>query len=452
MSSDDKKPAVAQLAIIHSDPAEYGDVKHLEMIKRRHKNLGGSILFYHDPVNIVRGEGVWLFDDENKRYLDCYNNVASVGHCNPYIVDALTKQAKTLNIHTRYLHTNVIDYAEKLSGLMPDKLEVCFFVCTGSEANDLAMQLARVATGNNGGIVVESAYHGNTTLIKEMSTCTYPADEIPEHTVTVEPPNTYRGPFREGEHDNLGERYADLVDESIVELNRRGQGVAAFMCDTIFDTQGSLDTPRDYFKHVYEKIHAAGGVCIADEVQAGLCRTGTWWGFEHFDVVPDIVTLGKPMGDGHPIAAVVTTRAIADKFAESSFYFNTFAGNPVSASVGKAVLEVCERDHLVANCAEVGAYFKQQLEKLAESQPLIGCIHGIGLFLGIELVIDRKTKEPAADVARLIPDAMKERGILMGATGRYGNVLKVRPPLIFSKANVDQVVSTLDEVMNDIIN
>ena len=454
MTSESKQTArPPQMGAAHTDSSEYSESVHnLEMIKRRQKHLGGSLLFYHDPVHLVRGEGVWLYDADGNKYLDCYNNVASVGHCHPYVVDALTKQAKLLNTHTRYLHDNVIDYAEKLAGLMPGDLEVCLFVCTGTEANELAMRLARTYTGNNGAIVMEASYHGNSTLIDELSTAAHPvASERPEHVVAVEPPNTYRGPFRDGEHDDLGARYAGLVDEAIAELDKRAQGTAAFMCDTIFDSQGSLAAPRDYFKRVYEKVRAAGGLCIADEVQPGLCRTGKWWGFEHYDVVPDIVVLGKPVGDGHPLAAVVTTREIAQKFAESAVYFNTFGGNPVSTAVGKAVLDVCERENLVANCAEVGAYFKQRLEQLAERHPIIGHVHGMGLFLGIELVHDRDTKEPATDIASQIPDAMKAKGVIMGMTGRYGNVLKIRPQLIFSKVNVDQVVDTLDQVLAEVV-
>ncbi len=455
MSSDNKKSArPAMLGAAHTDASEYGEnVRNLDMIKRRQKYLGGSILFYHQPVNLVRGEGVWLYDDEGNRYLDCYNNVASVGHCHPHVVDALTSQAKLINTHSRYLHENVIDYAEKLAGLMPGNLDVCMFVCTGTEANELAMRIARTVSGNQGAIVMEASYHGNSTLIDELSTAAHPiASQRPEHLVAVEPPNTYRGPFRKGEHDNLAARYADLVDEAIAELDKRGQGTAAFVCDTIFDTQGSLEAPKDYFTKVYEKVRAAGGLCIADEIQAGLCRTGTWWGFEHYDVVPDIVTLGKPMGDGHPVAAVVTTREIAEKFTSSAVYFNTFAGNPVSAAVGKAVLEVCEGEKLVSNCAEVGRYLRQRLEKLAERHAIIGDVRGQGLFLGIELVHDRKTKQPASDISSMVPDAMKEKGVIMGMTGRYGNILKVRPPLVFSKQNADQVVETLDQVLSELAN
>ena len=439
----------AQLGAAHLDQSEYGaDIRHLDLVKRRQKYLGGSILFYHDPVQLVRGEGVWLYDDQDRKYLDCYNNVASVGHCHPHVVEALCAQARTLNTHTRYLGETVIDYAEKLAGLMPDELQVCLFVNSGTEANELAMRIARTVSGHKGAIVMENGYHGNSTLINEMSTLAFPvASERPPYIAAVEPPNTWRGPFRESEHDRLGERYADLVDDAIGELQARRQGVAAFMCDTIFDTQGTLEAPQDYFQRVYQKVRAAGGLCIADEIQAGLCRTGRWWGFEHYDVVPDIVTLGKPMGDGHPLGVVVTTEAIARAFAQRAVYFNTFGGNPVSAAVGMAVLEVCEREKLVTNCAEVGAYLRQRLGQLASSQPLIGDVRGKGLFLGVELVHDRSGKQPAADIASRVPDAMKAQGVLMGISGRHGNVLKIRPQLIFSRDNADQLVDTIERVL-----
>ncbi|MGI9288167.1 MAG: aspartate aminotransferase family protein [Pseudomonadales bacterium] len=450
-SQSDSPGNRAMLGAAHTNAAEYGDdVRLLEMIKRRQRHVGGSVLFYHDPVHLVRGEGVWLYDDQDRRYLDCYNNVASLGHCHPEVVDALITQARLLNTHTRYLHYNVIDYAEKLASLFPAELDTCLFVCTGTEANELAMRMARTVSGQRGAVVMENAYHGNSTLVHELSTCGYPEDQRPPHVVAVEPPNTYRGPFREGEHDNPGTRYADLLDDAIAELEQRGQGLAAFICDTIFDSQGSLVVPADYFQRVYEKVRAAGGLCIADEVQAGLCRTGKWWGFEHYGVVPDIVTLGKPMGDGHPVAAVVTRKEIVDKFAASSIYFNTFGGNPVSSAVGKTVLDVCEREQLADHCAETGAYLKQRLLELAERQPLIGQIHGLGLFLGVELVHDRQTRRPAVDVARLVPDAMKDRGIIMGMTGRYGNVLKLRPPLVFSRENADQLVDTLADALEEL--
>ncbi|MBW2463100.1 MAG: aminotransferase class III-fold pyridoxal phosphate-dependent enzyme [Deltaproteobacteria bacterium] len=450
MSSDSAElpPQLAATFSASSDAS--GDARKSEMIERRLRHLGGSILFFQDPIHIVRGEGVWLYDDEGKRYLDCYNNVASVGHCHSAVVEALTKQAGLLNTHTRYLHDGIIDYAEKLTGLMPHGLDVCFFTCTGTEANDLAMRIARTVTGKNGVIVMETAYHGNSTLVDQLSTVAHPAASgRPDYLVAVEPPNTYRGEFREGEHDRLGERYADLLDGAIAELDARGEGTAAFLCDTIFDSQGSLCAPPDYFERAYAKVRAAGGLCIADEVQAGLCRTGRWWGFEHYDVVPDIVVLGKPMGDGHPLAMVVTSREIAATFSSRAFYFNTFAGNAVSAAAGLAVLDVCEREELTEHCADVGTYLRQRIAELAERHPIIGHVHGLGLFVGIELVHDRESREPASDVSRRVPDAMKQRGILLGMTGRFGNVLKIRPPLPFSRDNADQLIEALDAVLGE---
>ena len=434
-----------QLGASHTDQSEYrADTTNLDLIKRRQKHLGASLLFYHDPIHLVRGEGAWLYDADGRRYLDCYNNVASLGHCHPHVVEALCQQARKLNTHTRYLHENVVDYAEMLAERMPGDLNICMFVCTGTEANELAMRLARTATGKNGAIVVAGSYHGNSTLIDELSTIARPAEELSDHVVAVEPPNVYRGPFQE--HD-AGCRYADLVDDGIKELDGRGQGIAAFMCDTIFDTQGTLEAPKDYFKEVYTRVRNAGGVCIADEVQAGLCRTGRMWGFEHYDVVPDIVTLGKPMGDGHPVAAVVTTPEIADAFAKSAFYFNTFGGNPVSAAVGRAVLEVIEEENITEHVAEVGAYLRQHLEVLADRHSIIGNVRGLGLFQGIELVEDRGTRQPATEIARDIPDRMRQEGILIGLSGRLGNVLKIRPPLVFTQEQVDLLIETLDRVL-----
>jgi 4-aminobutyrate aminotransferase-like enzyme len=444
-SQPPRRPSL--LDAYHTDQAEYSpETANLELIQSRQKHLGASILFYHNPIHLVRGRGVYLYDSQNREYLDCYNNVASVGHCHPHVVKALCDQAQELNTHTRYLHENVIQYAEMLADTMPGNLDICMFVCTGSEANELAMRIARSVTGNNGAIVMENSYHGNSTLISELSTITYSPNSRPDHVVAVEPPNTYRGPYLSGEN-NLGERYASLVDEAIGVLDDKGQRVAAFLCDTIFDTQGTLEAPADYFEKVYAKIRAAGGLCIADEVQAGLSRTGKYWGFEHYNVVPDIVTLGKPMGDGHPVAAVVTTPEIAESFSNASFYFNTFGGNPVSAAVGKAVLEVIRDEAITDHVEETGAYLRKQLEALAERHAIIGDVRGKGLFLGIELVADRVSREPANEVARDLPDRLRDEGILVGLSGRLGNVLKIRPPLVFSRDNADFLVRTLDRTL-----
>ena len=424
------------------------------LLQRRKEHFAGSYLFYKTPVEIVKGEGIWLYDKQGNRYLDCYNNVASVGHCHPKVVEALSRQAATLNTHTRYLNDKIINYSEHLASTMPSGLGVCLYTCTGTEANELAMRMARKITGNHGIIIMEHAYHGNSTLIHELSSCLYPPDECPDYVAMVEPPNTYRGTFRRdtGFSDTeLAEKYADLIDAAVQKLTNAGHGVAAFICDGIFDSQGTLDAPKDYFKRVYEKVRAAGGLCVADEVQPGFGRLGEhMWGFEHYSVLPDIVTLGKPMGGGHPIAGVVTSQKWADAFFQQAFYFNTFGGNPVSAAAAEAVLSVIEEEELQQNAREVGIYLREQLEKLAEKQPLMGDIRGRGLFFGVELVKDRDTLEPAYKETRIIAENMKNEGILIGSVGRFGNVIKVRPPLVFSKDNADLLIEKLDKLLTEV--
>jgi 4-aminobutyrate aminotransferase-like enzyme len=437
-----EKPATA--ALISTEQNADSTSKQL-LIQRRKAHLGGSALFYREPIQIVRGEGVWLFDELGRKYLDCYNNVACVGHCHPKVVKALCAQAQILNTHTRYLHEEVVKYAERLANSFPDTLEVCFLVCSGTEANELAMRIARSITGHQGAIVMEGAYHGNSILINEMSTCLSTPDQRPPHIAAVEPPNTYRGPFGPGE--NAGQQYAGLVDAAINQLQGNGQGVAAFMCDMIFDSQGTLEAPEDYFRHVYHSVRAAGGLCIADEVQSGLFRTGTQWGFEHYGVVPDIITLGKPMGAGHPLAAVITTREIAEKFARTNAYFNTFGGNPVSAAVGNAVLDVLADEHVQDNVLTTGAYMREGLINLAKRHPAIGDIRGRGLFLGIELVTDRISKSPDSPKAVRIAEQMRGEGILIGVSGRHGNVIKFRPPLTFSRENANFLLMVLDKLL-----
>ncbi len=441
----------AQLGAAHLNASEYGNSRHADLLQRRQSAMGNGVLFYHEPVNLVRGEGVWLYDDEGKKYLDCYNNVASVGHCNPAVVKALTAQASVLNTHTRYLHENVVKYAEKLISLLPDELNTCVFTCTGSEANDLAIRMARAHTKKQGLINLESSYHGNTSLVNDASSMAYPiASQRPKDIVAIEPPNTYRGPYRNSIESQPAQAYANLVDSAIHQLDANGFGTAAFICDTIFDSQGVLEAPKDYFKIVKEKIHDVGALWIADEVQAGLCRTGKWWGFEHYDATPDIVVLGKPVGNGHPIGVLITTEKIAASFAKSNqFYFSTFAGNPVSAAVGLKVIEECERMNLKDNCRDTGAYLKAGIEKLKEKHAVIGNVRGHGMFIGIDLVHDQQSLTPAADIASQLPDKMKAKGILVGMSGRYGNVLKVRPPLVFQKEHADIFLKAFDAVLSE---
>jgi 4-aminobutyrate aminotransferase-like enzyme len=412
----------------------------MNLLQRRQRALGPAYhLFYDEPAHLVRGEGIWLWDESGKQYLDCYNNVASVGHCHPHVVDALATQAATLNTHTRYLHESVVELSEMLAGHLPGELSVCMFVCTGTEANDLATRIARTVTGNYGMLVSEFSYHGNSTLVYALSTAD--SKERPGWLAEFAPPCSYR-PTVAGEDLLAG--YVGSVNDAIAQLDASDHQPAAIMIDTIFDCPGTVEAPVGYFPQVFEAVRAAGGLVIADEVQAGFCRTGKWWGFAHDEAIPDIVTLGKPMGGGHPLAAVVTTPQIAEQFAASSDYFNTFGGNPVSAAVGKAVIDVIEQEGLEATVAKVGAYTRAGLEALLKKYEVVGDVRGRGLFLSIDLVSDRDLKTPAPDAARHMANLMKQEGVLVGIHGRHDNVLKIRPPMVFSEENADQLLAALD--------
>ena len=413
----------------------------MNLLERRKSALGPSYqLFYDEPAHLVRGQGVWLWDADGRKYLDCYNNVASVGHCHPDIVATLTNQAALLNTHTRYLHENVIQLSEKIATKMPGDLSVCMFVCTGTEANDLATRIARTVTGHQGMMVSEFSYHGNSTLVHTLSTAD--SEERPDWLSLFEPPCRYRLPF-EG-NDLLG-GYVDSVHDAIAKLKQNGHQPAAIMIDSIFDCPGTIQAPQGYFPQVYKAVREAGGLVIADEVQAGYCRTGKhWWGFQHDDVIPDIVALGKPMGAGHPLAAVVTTPEIAASFAKHSDYFNTFGGNPVSAAVGQSVIDVIDGENLLENVTRVGVYTKAGLKKLQDQYDIIGNVRGLGLFLSVDLVRDRATKEPDAEAANQIANFMKTEGVLISTHGRYDNVLKIRPPMVFSNENADQLIASLN--------
>ena len=412
----------------------------MDLLARRKAALGPAYhLFYDAPAHLVRGQGVWLWDAQGRKYLDCYNNVASVGHCHADVVAALTRQASTLNTHTRYLHENVVELSETIAAKMPGELSVCMFVCTGTEANDLATRIARTVTGNQGMLVSEYSYHGNSTLVYALSSAD--SHDRPDWLAIFEPPCQYRPAF---EGDDLLDDYVGSVRTAISELNQRGQRPAAIMIDSIFDCPGTVEAPAGYFKQVYEAVRASGGLVIADEVQSGYCRTGKWWGFSHDEVVPDIVTLGKPMGAGHPLSAVVTTAEIAEKFAASSDYFNTFGGNPVSTAVGKAVIDVIDREDILGNVVSVGAYTRTGLEKLQEKYEVIGDVRGRGLFLGLDLVKDRLSKTPDAEAARCMANIMKDEGVLLSKHGRYDNTLKIRPPMVFSRDHAEQLLAALD--------
>jgi 4-aminobutyrate aminotransferase-like enzyme len=419
-----------------------------DLLRRRARSLGPAYrLFYDQPVHLVRGEGAWLFGADGKRYLDCYNNVASVGHCHPHVVAALSKQAATLNTHTRYLHENVVAYAERLGATLPGELSVCMFVCTGTEANDLAVRIARAVTGHEGVIVTEDAYHGNSTTVYRLSTEEYSADERPEWLEAVAAPCSYHGRFREP-GPGAARKFAGLLDDGVARLSARGQGTAMFLTDNIYSSNGVLTPDPAYLQEAYRLARAAGGLAVADEVQSGLCRLGDhFWGFQDSGVVPDIVTMGKPLGDGHPLAAVVTTPEIAGCFARKYGYFNTFGGNPVSAAVGLAVLDVIEQEGILRSVHDTGAGLGTGLRALMARHEQIGDVRGKGLFYGVEIVSDRATREPAPAEAARVREHLRENGILLGTSGPFNNVIKIRPPLVFNREHAELLLEGLDSAL-----
>jgi 4-aminobutyrate aminotransferase-like enzyme len=419
-----------------------------QLIERRKQAMGPAYShFYREPLYLVRGEGVWLVDNDGKRYLDCYNNVPSVGHCHPYVVEQVCRQIATLNTHTRYLHHAIVEFAEMLAETLPGDLSVCTLVCTGTEANDLAYRIARAVTGNEGAICTRGAYHGNSTLVSELSPEGVRPRPKPDFVAEVWPPDVYRGPFGVGEPD-YARKYADLVDDAIDELAGNGHRPAMMIIDSIYDGAGIHTPPPEYQRKVHEKVRAAGGLIVCDEVQSGLTRLGDhWWGFMDSGVVPDIVTMGKPMGDGHPLAVVVTTPEIAVAFARETDYFNTFGGNPVSAQAGKAVLEVVWRENLLENVKRSGGRLLEGFGKLAKAHEIIGDIRGKGLFLAVELVRDRETKEPAGDAAGEVVELMREAGVLISRIGPQRNTLKFRPPLVFTTDHAEIALEALADAL-----
>ena len=412
------------------------------MIERRQSLLGSAYrLFYKEPVHIMCGEGVWLFDPDGNKYLDMYNNVPHVGHCHPHVVEAITKQTAILNTHTRYLHENVIELAERLTATFPPELDNVMFSCTGSEANELALRIARTVTGGTGIVVTDFAHHGNTKAIYDISTEGIPRDEMPEYVVTVPSPDTYR--------DELGsEDYANHVHEALDTLRSRGIQPAAFVIDTIISSGGVVRPPVGYLKNALEIINDAGGLFIADEVQPGFARTGeNFWGYETDDFMPDIVTVGKPMGNGHPLAATIARSDLVDEFATHGNYFNTFGGNPVSCAAGLAVLDVIEQEGLQDNALTTGQYLTDGLTDLVAKHEAIGDIRGSGFFKAVELVTDRDSKNPAAELATYVVNELRNRGILTGSIGPHDNILKLRPPMVFSQENADFFLGILDDVL-----
>ena len=423
-----------------------------EILELRRKHFGFNLsISYSEPLKIVRGEGQYLFDDSGRRYLDLVNNVCHVGHCHPSVVAAARKQMAELNTNTRYLHDNLTEYALRLAGTFPEPLEVCFFANSGTEANDLALRLARTHTGSKEIIVLDHAYHGHSPSLVEISPykCEGPGGEgLADHAHKVPMPDAYRGPFR---GPNSGTDYASEVRKAIAEIEGSGGKLGAFMAESLIGCGGQVIPAPGFLSAASDAARSAGGVFIADEVQVGFGRVGSHlWAFESQDAVPDIVTLGKPIGNGHPMSAVVTTREIASSFVTGMEYFNTFGGNPVSCAVGLAVLDVIEKEGLQQHALEVGNRLLGGLRELQTRHTLIGDVRGLGLFIGIELVRDRETLEPADTEASQVIDEMKARGFLLSTDGPLHNVLKIKPPMVLTAQDVDETLQALDEVLSEL--
>jgi len=424
-----------------------------ETLRARGSLLGKNLsVSYRRPLKIVRGWMQYLYDDTGRAYLDVYNNVPLVGHSHPRVVRAAEEQLALLNTNTRYLHDNAIHYAQRLTELLPEPLRVCYFLNSGSEANELALRLARAHTGREDVIVLEHAYHGHTNTLIDISPYKFdgPGGRGRKPWVHVAPiADDYRGPYRRGDAQ-AGTKYAAHVGEILDRARAEGRGVAAFIAETLPSVAGQIVFPPNYLAEVYRQVGAAGAVCVADEVQVGFGRLGThFWGFETQGVVPDIVVLGKPIGNAFPLAAVVTTKQIAESFANGMEFFSTFGGNPVACAAGLAVLDVVRDEGLQDRALRVGKYWMAELKKLQECNPLIGDVRGSGLFLGIDLVRDRETREPATKQADYVVNRLRECGILAGTDGPYHNVLKLRPPLIFSESDADLFVITLELILQE---
>ncbi len=410
------------------------------LIADRERVLGPAYrLFYDEPVHLVRGKGSHLYDVDGVRYLDAYNNVASVGHSHPHVVDAVCRQMATLNTHTRYLHRGIVDYSVRLLATMPAEVDQVMYACTGSEVNDLALRVAERYTGATGIVITRDAYHGNTATVTAISPSLGAGTSSGPNVRLVAPPDTYRVPAVE-----LESRFAADVALAADDLAAAGYGVGCLIVDTIFSSDGIY--PEPVLASAAAEVRKRGGVVIADEVQPGFARTGaSMWGFTRHGIVPDIVTMGKPMGNGIPVAAMAARAAVLEPFATEVPYFNTFGGNPVSMAAASAVLDVIEDEGLLSNAATVGDALRTRLAAIDD--PRLGDVRGAGLYVGVEVVSDPHTKAPDRDGARRLVNALRDRRVLVSVCGHDGNVLKIRPPLVFSMSDVDWFHSAFTDAL-----
>lgn len=428
------------------NPADAGDLppEMCAKIERRVRLLGPAYrLFYRNPVEFCRGEGVILYDPDGNDYLDAYNNVVSVGHCHPQVVEAVNAQMKTLCTHTRYLQEGILRYAEDILPTFGGRIEHIMFTCTGSEANDLAMRIARHKTGRQGIIITSEAYHGNSWLTAGFSPSLGGRSPLGTWVRRVPTPDSYRlNP------DAMGQWMAEQVRSQIVELERHGEGLAAFIADSLFSSDGIYADPTTLLAPVAEVVRQAGGLFIADEVQSGFGRSGErLWGYQRHDFEPDIVTMGKPMGNGYPVAAIALSADVVREFGNDLRYFNTFGGNSVAIAAAQATFEVMRDEKLMENADRVGRIIQEGIRDIATRHPSIGDVRGAGLYIGVEMVRDRETKEPDAQAALSIVNGLRERRVMISGTGYHSNILKIRPPLVFGEAHAGRLLTELETVL-----
>ncbi|XP_040604494.1 5-phosphohydroxy-L-lysine phospho-lyase isoform X2 [Mesocricetus auratus] len=447
-------------------------------LRRRLLSSSCRLFFPEDPVKIIRSQGQYLYDEQGREFLDCVNNVAHVGHCHPTVVQAAHEQNLVLNTNSRYLHDNIVDYAQRLSETLPKELSVFYFLNSGSEANDLALRLARQYTEHQDVVVLDHAYHGHLSSLIDISpykfrdldgqkewvhvVCTPTSPQVSFHpqawmtwqclSLQAPLPDTYRGPYRE-DHPNPAEAYANEVKNVVNIAQEKGRKIAAFFAESLPSVAGQIIPPAGYFSQVAEHIRRAGGLFVADEIQVGFGRVGKhFWAFqlEGESFVPDIVTMGKSIGNGHPVACVVTTQAVSRAFEATGIeYFNTFGGNPVSCAVGLAVLDVLETEQLQAHATNVGSFLMEHLSQQKAKHPIIGDVRGTGLFIGVDLIKDETLRTPATEEAEYLISRLKENYILLSTDGPGRNVLKFKPPMCFSLDNAQHLVAKLDDILTD---
>lgn len=415
-----------------------------QLTSKRSQVLGESYrLFYRNPVHLVRGQGQYLWDKAGNQYLDMYNNVASIGHCHPAVVEAVHQQMMQLNTHTRYLHESILAYSDRILATMPAEIDRAMYMCTGSEANDLAIRIAQCWSGGTGIIVSKEAYHGTSALTSGVSPALGSGQPLSPHTRLVAPPDFYRI-----QTADQGTWFAQQIQQQIDDMRAQGIKFAGFLADSIFSSDGVLPGQPGFLKQAIDVVHQNGGIFIADEVQPGFARTGeAFWGFARHGIVPDVVTTGKPMGNGIPVSGLMAKAPVLAAFSDALPYFNTFGGNPVSMAAAHAVLDVIEQEGLQAHSLHTGAALLAALQELQAIYPCIGEVRGAGLFIGFELVKDRESKQPDKALALDLVEALREAFVLTSVAGPYGNVLKIRPPLCFQTQDIDWVVSAMDRCL-----